>query len=148
MDFAIIYNGTEFIFDMAIKNGDIATDDGLLTAVFVSLFTDRRANDDDVIPDGTGDQRGSWQDQYLDVPDDLQGSRLWLLSREKELPDVLERARMYAEEALAWSIEDGVARSVSVSTEWVKPGVLGLLLDMRLMDGTRFEAVINYPLEG
>lgn len=148
MDFAIIYNGTKLTFDMAIRNGDIATDDGLLTAVLVSLFTDRRANADDVIPNGTGDRRGCWTDAWPEVAGDLIGSRLWLLSREKQLPDVLQRAQTYAEEALAWLVEDGIAKSVSAPSEWVKPGVLGMLIDIRLMDGSRFEAVTNYPLEG
>jgi phage gp46-like protein len=148
MDISIIYNGKELTFDMAIRNGDLATDDGLLTAVLVSWFTDRRANDDDVVPDGTGDRRGSWQDQYPDIPGDLMGSRLWLLSREKQLPDVLQRARMYAEEALAWAPEDGIAKTVSVPAAWAGPGILVLPLDMLLVDGSRFKAVINYPLEG
>ncbi len=148
MDAQIIYNGREFSFDMFVRDGDIAGDNGLLTAVLVSLFTDRRANDDDVIPDGTGHKRGSWQDQYADVPGDLQGSRLWLLSREKELPDVLERAQLYAEEALAWMIEDGIAESVSCPAEFVQAGVVGLLIGIKLVDGSWFESVINYPLEG
>lgn len=148
MDFAIKYNGRTFTFEMFVEGSDLATDDGLLTAVLVSLFTDRRANDDDVLPGNDGDKRGSWQDQYADVPGDLQGSRLWLLDREKELPDVLHRAQEYAEEALAWMVEDGIAKSVSAPAEWSKPGVLGLLIDIRLVSGSRFEKVINYPLEG
>ena len=43
------------------------------------------------------------------------GSRLWLLSREKQLAGVLERARHYAEEALTWLVEDGVATAVQVT---------------------------------
>lgn len=165
MDISIIYNGTTLTFDLAIRNGDIATDNGLLAAVLVSLFTDRRANADDVLPDdaqgrasaagagrpgaaGTGDRRGWWADAWPEIDGDLIGSRLWLLSREKQLPDVLQRAQVYAEEALAWLAEDGIAKYVSAPAEWVRAGVLGLLIDIRLKDGTGFEAVINYPLEG
>lgn len=151
MDLVIIYSGSGFTFDLALNgNGsDLATDDGLHTAVLVSLFTDRRANADDVIPDGTDDRRGSWQDQYPDVAGDLQGSRLWLLSREKKRTDVLQRAQTYAEEALAWLLaDDGVARSVSVTAEWVASGMLGLLVDIRLVNGSRFTDVFNYPVEG
>ena len=148
MDFVISYDPQTFSFDFVVQDGDFATDNGLLTAVLISLFTDRRANDDDVIPDGTGNRRGSWQDQYLEVEGDLLGSRLWLLGREKELSHVLQRAQMYAEEALAWMVEDVVARSVTVTAEWSAPGVLGLLVENVLIDGSPWTAVINYPLEG
>jgi phage gp46-like protein len=157
MDLAILYDGTAFIFDLAVKNGDLATDRGLLPAVLVSLFTDRRANGDDVLPGdvqgrtgiaGTGDRRGSWQDQFQAVAGDLPGSRLWLLSREKQLPDVLQRAQTYAEESLAWLIEDGIAKSVAAPAEWVAPGVLGLRIVILLVDGSRFATVIDYNLEG
>lgn len=150
MDLAIIYSGSSFTFDLALNaNGsDLAADDGLRSAVLVSLFTDRRANSDDVLPDGTDDRRGSWQDQYPDLDGDLQGSRLWLLAREKQLPDVLQRAQAYAEEALAWLLADGVARAVTVTAEWVASGMLGLLVDIRLVNGSRFTDVFNYPVEG
>lgn len=148
MDFVVTYDPETFSFDFSVSNGDFDVDNGLMTAVLVSLFTDRRANDDDVIPDGTNDRRGSWQDQYLEVDGDLMGSRLWLLDREKELTDVLQRAQTYAEEALAWLMEDGIVRSVSVPTEWTRAGVIGMLIDIRLIDGSPWTAIINYPLEG
>lgn len=148
MDLVIYYDNTSFTFDFRLVDGDLAADDGLRSAVLISLFTDRRANADDVIPDGTGDRRGWWADAYTEVAGDFIGSRLWLLSREKQLPDVLQRAQTYAEEALAWMVEDGIARSVSVPTEWVRRGVLGLLIDIRLANGSRFTDVFNYPLEG
>jgi phage gp46-like protein len=147
MDLSIIYNGTELSFDLATKNGDIATDYGLLSAVLVSLFTDRRANGDDVVPDNSGDRRGYWGDTYPEVAGDLIGSRLWLLSREKQLPDVLQRAQTYAEEALAWLVEDGIARSVAAPAEWIDRGVLGILIDILLIDGSKFATVINYRME-
>ena len=126
--------------------GDIATDSGLRAAVIVSLFTDRRAANDDEIPDGTDDRRGSWQDQYLEDPNDLQGSRLWLLSREKQLPSVLTRAKEYAEEALQWLVDDGVATAVTVTPSWASNGWLDLRVRIDLPGDTPFEDVFNYPV--
>jgi len=90
---------------------DLVEDDGLRSAVLVSLFTDRQAHVDDRIPDGSADRRGHWSDSYL--PGDEQiGSRLWLLDREKIQPEVLRRAEDYSREALAWMTRRGAARSV------------------------------------
>ena len=87
----------------------------LETAVFLSLLTDRRAGDDE-LPHGETDPRGWWGDLVPLSPDYVLGSRLWLLRREKHLPSVLERARWYAEEALAWLVTVGAAAAVTVET--------------------------------
>jgi phage gp46-like protein len=94
---------------------DLLADNGLETAVFLSLFLDRRANADDEIPDGTTDPRGWWADEHADVPGDLIGSRRWLLDRSKRSGETAKRLQHYDTEALAWLIEDGVAESVTVT---------------------------------
>ncbi len=112
--------------DFSIEADDLATDGGLETALLISLFTDRRAADDDQIPDGTDDRRGWWADQFADVPGDLIGSRLWLLSREKQQQRVVTLAQEYAREALQWLITDRVLDRFDVEAEIVSTGVLGL----------------------
>ena len=104
--------------DLFLQGFDLATDDGLRTAVIISLFTDRRARDDDTLPDPGGDRRGWWADSVAPavVGDEL-GSRLWLLEREKRSPAVIERVRTYSAEALAWLREDGVGQDVIVTAE-------------------------------
>ena len=153
MDLVITYNNVTFGFDFSIVDGDLSVDDGLRTAVLVSLFTDRRAADDDELPAGSDDRRGYWGDAYAEIKGDLTGSRLWLLSRAKVLPETLARAREYAEEALAWLTEDKVARAVNVTAVWVDNvnsaelrGVLGLRVAITLADGSRWADVFNYPL--
>lgn len=120
--------------DLAVNGSSLAADDGLETAVLLSLFTDRRANDDDQLPDaGTQaerEPRGWWGDTYADTPGDRIGSRLWLLAREKQIDSVLQRAQQYAAEALQWLVDDGVAREVGVTAEIVKEGVLGLAIQI------------------
>jgi phage gp46-like protein len=124
----------------------LAEDDGLETAVAISLFTDRRAEPDDALPAGD-DRRGWWGDALAEVEGDRIGSRLWLLSREKQLVRVLPKAREYALEALQWLIEDGVALAVDVAAEIVAPGALGLLVEIRRPAGApvkyRFERFWN-----
>ena len=148
MDLSIVYNPGIFGLDLALAGADLATESGLRSAVVVSLFTDRRANADDEIPDGSNDRRGWWADSYAEIEGDLIGSRLWLLQREKQTANVLQRAREYSEEALQWLLDDKVATAVSVAAEWVDTGVLGLRVKITLPSGTPFEDVFNYPLEG
>jgi phage gp46-like protein len=105
-------------------------DGGIETAVVLSLFTDRRAQPGDPLPDDTAGRRGWWGDAFPAIEGDRIGSRLWLLSREKQVPAVLARAREYALEALQWMIDDGIAESVNVSAEVVSPGVLGLQIQI------------------
>lgn len=92
---------------MRVVDGDLLGDEGLTTAVTVSLFTDRVARPDDPLPAAMpgreADRRGWWGDLLeLDGRVNPIGSRLWLLNREKELQEVVNRAREYAEESLAW----------------------------------------------
>ena len=130
-----------------LSNGDIATDSGLRSAVIASIFTDRQAYADDALPDNSTNRRGSWQDQYLDQVGDKQGSRLWLLNREKQLPSVLTRAETYAQEALQWLVDDAVATSITVTAQWLDSGWLALHIRIELPNDTPFEDVFNYPLE-
>lgn len=100
------------LLDMVFENDDLATDEGLRTAVILSLFTDRRANDDDPLPSGDDDKRGWWGDEFQETEGDRIGSRLWLLDRGKLTNTELRRAEQYAREALAWLLEDRVATRV------------------------------------
>lgn len=121
---AIVEDGEDLAFDFAMNGPDLATDQGLETAVIVSLFSDRLAAPDDTIPDGSGDRRGWWGDLPLGDPGDaaqpdLIGSRLWLLDRGKATAQTAAQARFYCAEGLQWLVDDGVAQSVTVSTSWL-----------------------------
>lgn len=90
----------------------------LQTAILHSLFTDRRAGRDDLLPRGVVDRRGWVGDEFMS-PDDAWGSHLWLLWHGKSTADLLERARFAAQEALAWMVRTEVASLVVVTAEWV-----------------------------
>jgi phage gp46-like protein len=141
MDIALKYNAGIKQFDLSIEDGDLATEEGLQTAVILSLFTDRRAEPEDRLPDGTNDRRGYWVDVYNDRP---LGSRLWLLFREKEQEEVLRRAKVYAEEALAWLVEDEIAESVEVEARHVRRDTLGLRVVIRQGDRQVLERQYDY----
>lgn len=142
--------------DCGMEAGDLVAEDSLRTAVILSLFLDRRANDDDILPNDSDDRRGWWADTVAPMTDygigggsasgDHIGSRLWLLSREKQLAGVLERARHYAEEALAWLVEDGVATAVSVTASSPRPGWLALTVTISLRDGSKQDYELESPV--
>jgi len=134
-------------FDVGLAGPDLATDDGLETAVLVSLFTDRRSEPDDRLPDGSDDLRGWWGDTFADQPNDRIGSRLWLLGREKQTSAVVERAREYAKEALAWLIADGAAKSVTVAAEIATTGVLALAIEIERPDTSQISYRYSYAWE-
>lgn len=114
----LTYDNATQLSDLTRDGKNLVTDEGLETAVLLSLFTRRRALDSDELPDpGGGDQGGWWGDRYSEVEGDLLGSRLWLLARSKSSQDVVNRARVYSEEALQWMVDDGMAKSVEVETE-------------------------------
>ena len=113
-DLALHFAPGAWAADLALIGGDLASDDGLRTAVLISLFTDARARADDPLPEPDADRRGWWGDCGNADPNDRTGSRLWLLARAKAVPATAQRARDYAREALAWMIEDGIATSVEV----------------------------------
>ncbi len=124
-----------FNFGLQIESGDLKTDAGLKSAVIYSLFTDRKASNDDVIPDGTDNLRGHWGDSVLDDVQDSEGSKLWLLSREKQTAQTLSRAIEYAEEALQWLVDDDVAENISVIGEWLRTGIIALGITIDLPNG-------------
>ncbi len=133
--------------DLSLTNADLTTDSGLRAAVMVSLFTDRRAENDDADP-FQGDRRGWWADTYADQAGDLIGSRLWLLARAKRTPDTLRRVTEAAESCLAWLVEDGAATSVAVDAQWSDSGACEYRVEILLSDGRRWADVFDYPLEG
>src|SRR5690606_37822179 len=71
--------------DLVFGDFGIETDDGLESLVYMLLFTDRRADPGDDIPDGTDDPRGWWGETF----DYGFGSKLWLLQRSKTTPRVV-----------------------------------------------------------
>lgn len=116
-----------------VPPGVLRSDQDLGTAVMLSLFSDRTCEPDDVPPDGGG-RRGWWGDAFRTYP---LGSRLWLLSREKESEQTRLRAESYGREALRWMIREEIASATEVSAAWTAPGRLELDVVIVSPPGTR-----------
>lgn len=115
----------------------IANKNALESALLISLFTDARAADDDPLPDPESDiRRGWWGDGYPDTDNDQIGSKLWLLSREKQTETTRARAEGYARDALQWLIDDGVVKTLDVTALWLDTGILGIAVVLTKPDYT------------
>jgi phage gp46-like protein len=162
MDLALAFDSENLQSDLLLDSGDLKSDGGLASAVVVSLFSDARAQPGDRLPDEArapwdqvtppqvfADRRGFWGDVIPPVQANGKrrsiGSRLWLLRREKLTPETLLRAEAYAREALAWLLEDGIARRIDVSAAAERTSWLVLTIAIWRPDGLRFEKVWNLP---
>ncbi|HGK5379316.1 TPA: phage GP46 family protein [Salmonella enterica subsp. enterica serovar Birkenhead] len=131
--------------NLALNGPDLLTDNSIETAVVISLFTDRRAQPSDLIPDGTTDRRGWWADSFRRRPI---GSRLWLLNREKTVSAVVERTKAYADEALAWLKPAGLVKSVTCAAFRVGRDRLQLSVSLVMPDGEHRRLAFEADLEG
>ena len=126
--------GDDLIFNYAVSGGDLTHDDGLETAVNISLFTDARVSVDE-LPVGTTDRKGWWGDLFSTVQGDRIGSKLWTLERKAITEETAGDAETYAKEALDWMVQDGIAASVSVAASIVKPNSILLSIKIQKPDG-------------
>lgn len=153
----IEWDQTTGLGDLATdSHGMTALDGGLETAVILSLYSDRRAADGDDLQIGAS-RRGWWGDSLADDGDQW-GSRLWLLDRSKSTEETLELAKLYAEEALAWMLEDGIARRLQITVERVAElngapvpahsQMLDLRVSIEKADGARWDSAWKVTIDG
>ncbi|WP_241049041.1 MULTISPECIES: phage GP46 family protein [Achromobacter] len=135
MDFALSLDPDSGLLDMSLDGPDFTSESTLVTAVLLSLCTDRLAQAHEVAPGQN--RRGWWADAYATPPNDRYGCRWWLLAREKQLLETVQRARGYAQEALAWMVEDGLVNAVGVTAFVPRMGWLVLLITLPLNGGDR-----------
>ncbi|WP_322037192.1 phage GP46 family protein [Burkholderia cepacia] len=117
-------------------------DDSLCTAVILSLFCDRRADADAILPHNQTDRRGWCGDEFVTPSTgaprdeyDAWGSHLWLCYVAKSSVDVLERARFAAWESLQWMVRTEAASRVDVIASWTGAGDDRLALRPRIYQG-------------
>lgn len=142
VDISTVWVADEVRGDWQMSGADLASGNDLNTAAFISLFTDRVAGNGDTIPDGTTDPRGWWADNQPSGNTVAIGSRLWLLSRRKATQQTLNDATTYAREALQWMIDDGVAVSIDIVTQWQGLSFLAMQVTINRKNGT--QVALNY----
>jgi len=126
-----IARGADGLYDIDLDTGtaDAALDDGLYEAVFVSLFTDRRAAADEI---GDPMQRRGWiGDLVSDVPGDRIGSGLWLFAQSRLTDEIQASIDGEARAALQWLVDERLCSSVAVASE-ARPETRELVLKITI----------------
>ncbi len=139
------------IYDVILTDDfkDAVQDMTLDTAILLSLFTNRRAGDEDELPQ-QGDKQGWLGTEILDnlYPEELiLGSKLWLLQRSKIKPDTLSKAKEYAEECLQWLITFNVAERVDVIVSRVNMEMVSIQIDIYRPDDDQLSYRYYYNWE-
>ena len=109
--------GTEN-FDLAIaENGDFRTVENLNTAIDLSILTDARADESEVI--NPLRRRGWFGNVLSEVEGHEQGCKIWLVEQAKFTPDILSIIEDYAKQGLDWIERDEIGKIKSVVCEKV-----------------------------
>lgn len=145
MDYKLVYDETNQYCDVELetindgKNVIDITDGGdLITAVLISLLSDRVADSDWTL---ASDKRGWWADSENELPI---GSRLWQLSMlpTSDSEVYLSRAEGYVKEALEWLINDNICKEVNCTASFLDIAYKHLNLDISLVKADN--SVIRY----
>jgi phage gp46-like protein len=144
MTTAIIWNNNTGRGDIDITSAGLRQDEGLETLVLQILFTDARADESDVLPDGTDDRRGWIGDTFADEP---WGSKLWLLERSKLTTDVRNRAVTYAQTACDRHLKPDYAKQVVVTGSLPQLQLLQLDIAITRPDGSEMTLTIKQRWE-
>jgi phage gp46-like protein len=125
------------IYDLArTSDQTLDSEEGLQTAITLSLFSNARALPDDVLVDPT-DRKGWWGDTYADNPGDSFGSRLWQLQGQPISTELLTTMDQMIHEALQWMVDDRLISGVDVELSQVRHGVIGATIGvLRPQNGT------------
>ena len=104
-------------YDIKIDtDGDFVQDEGLETAILMSLLLNERANASEV-PQPT--KRGGYWGYEVNG---MQFSKIWLVSGRKT-SDKLNKIIEYANSCLQWLVSEGYATGINCSAEFISEGI-------------------------
>jgi phage gp46-like protein len=131
---------SEGVFDFVVTDdGDLATSTGLESPLVVSLFSDRRAYEDEV-PDPM--RRRGWLHANLvgQSEDENFGSGIWLYEQARLSSDTVLGVEMEVRQALDWMIEERLISGSEVRVTPI-PGrrLLLIAITLILVDGNVVE---------
>lgn len=101
-------------YDLVIGDkGDFSLDTGLSTTLLTSILSDARASSSEVADPL---QRGGWLGSLVFPREDSQlGSLLWIVQQRRRTTANLNVAVDQVQKALAWFLDDGIAKNVDVT---------------------------------
>lgn len=113
------------LYDLVVDGNVFASAGGFETAIPVSLFTDARAPS--ALVSEPQNRRG-WIVNLLTASTMRQlGSILWVLDQARVTRETLNTARLAAQDAFQWMVDDGIALSVFVDAQQSQSGIVILI---------------------
>lgn len=123
-------NGT---FDIVIENGDFANEDGFDTNIWVSLFTDARADVSQVL---VPENRRGWLGNLVsEIPERQLGGYLWLAEQRRLNQDTLNEITDYVRKSLEWMVTDGIAVEIDVKGQIIPRTGIAASVTITSIDG-------------
>ena len=125
MQDVLIRADADGLYDLVVDGNVFASAGGFETAIPVSLFTDARAPS--ALVSEPQNRRG-WIVNLLTASTMRQlGSILWVLDQARVTRETLNTARLAAQDAFQWMLDDGIALSVFVDVQQTQNGILILI---------------------
>jgi len=126
-DIRVVWSPELMIGDWLLAGAGLDVTREIPTALAVAYFSDRLAEVDDRLPYEGAGRRGCWCDtDAAEIHGGWPiGSRMWLLSREKQTAETRNRAETYLREATDPFVEIGLFTSYSLIVDWFAPERLG-----------------------
>lgn len=126
-------------FSLTALTAPISSKDGLTHAVLQSVYNYEESTQNDRARMLSNERGGTWSKELIDIV----GSRDWTLKRAKLTDETLSLAKRFYEEALAWLITEGHAKTVEVSVWREKPNQMGRNVMLTLADGSAFDVPLS-----
>jgi phage gp46-like protein len=130
MQDVLIRANRDGLYDLVVDGNLFASAGGFETAIPVSLFTDARAPAALV---AEPQNRRGWIGNLMTAQTMRQlGSILWVLDQTRLTQETLNIARLAAQDAFQWMIDDGVALAVMVDV--VRASQSGIIIHIQITD--------------
>lgn len=129
-DIRVVWSPELMAGDWLLKGSGLDITREIPTALACAYFSDRLALPDDRLPYEESSRRGCWIDtDAAEIHGGWPiGSRIWLLSREKQLPETRARMIEYLREATDPFVEVGLFTHYDLECDWFGPGRLGAVV--------------------
>ena len=113
-------NDAKGYWDLSIENGDLAKTDSLDTAIYMSVFCEKRAEK----INNQINKRGHFTNLFSLVSGYQVGSLLWLYTEQAKNTDAnLSLIQSSIKDGLKWLIEDKIVSKINVSANKADTGV-------------------------
>lgn len=126
----LIRANSDGLYDFVVEGNEFASAGGFETAIPVSLFTDARAPAALV---SEPQYRRGWIGNLMTAATMRQlGSILWVLDQSRITQERLNVARLAAQDAFQWMVDDGVALGVKIDVQ--RNSVIGIIVFIEITD--------------